>query len=30
MPIKVKIFSSKGTRVAVKVQRPEWQQFLSY
>lgn len=30
MPIKVKILGSKPTRVAVKVRRPAWQQFLSY
>jgi hypothetical protein len=30
MPVKVKIVSSKPTPVAVRVRRPEWQQFLHY
>lgn len=30
MPIKIKFLESKPMRVAVKVHRPAWQQFLSY
>ena len=30
MPVKVKIVSSKPEKVAVKVRRPAWQQFIHY
>lgn len=30
MPIKIKVASSRSKAVAVRVQRPKWQQFLQY
>jgi hypothetical protein len=30
MPVKVKFVSSKPEKVAVKVRRPSWQQFIQY
>lgn len=30
MPIKIKIITSRGSKVEVKVKRPSWQQFIKY
>ena len=30
MPIKIKIISSRGAKVEVKISRPRWQQFIKY
>lgn len=30
MPIKVRVRYSRSKKILVRVQRPEWQKFLSY